>query len=115
MKITQIYEFVNSATKEALGQDVVLKEDLSNIVSVGEAVFNANAMDKYNHGHLGRSCLCGRSAASVLYEREAEAQRRADTQSLYGKPDSIFGCVYRNALFELFALSVLYVAFQRRR
>lgn len=47
MKITQVYEFVNGATREAIGQDVVVNEDLSNIVSVGEAVFNANAMDKY--------------------------------------------------------------------
>ena len=47
MKISQVYEFVNSATAEALGQDIVVNEDLSNIVSVGEAVFNANAMDKY--------------------------------------------------------------------
>lgn len=47
MKITQVYEFVNGATQEALGQDVVVNEDLSNIVTVGEAVFNANAMDKY--------------------------------------------------------------------
>ena len=47
MKITQAYEFVNVATKEALGEDAVVNEDLSNIVTVGEAVFNANAMDKY--------------------------------------------------------------------
>lgn len=47
MKITQIYDFVNTATNEALGEGVVVKEDLSNIVSIGEAVFNANAMDKY--------------------------------------------------------------------
>lgn len=47
MKITQVYEFVNEATKEALGRDTIVHEDLSNIVSVGEEVFNANAMDKY--------------------------------------------------------------------
>ena len=47
MKITQVYEFVNVATNEALGSEVVVKEDLSNIVTVGEAVFNANAMDKF--------------------------------------------------------------------
>lgn len=47
MKITQVYEFVNVATSEALGENVVVKEDLSNIVSIGEAIFNANAMDKY--------------------------------------------------------------------
>lgn len=47
MNIKQVYEFVNSATQEALGESVVLNENLSNIVTVGEAVFNANAMDKY--------------------------------------------------------------------
>lgn len=47
MNIKQVYEFVNSATKEALGESVIVNEDLGNIVSVGEAVFNANAMDKY--------------------------------------------------------------------
>lgn len=47
MNIKQVYEFVNVATAEALGEGVVVNEDLSNIVSIGESVFNANAMDKY--------------------------------------------------------------------
>lgn len=47
MTISQVYEFVNTATAEALGSSVVVNEDLSNIVDIGEAVFNANAMDKY--------------------------------------------------------------------
>lgn len=47
MNIKQVYDFVNVATAEALGEGVVVEEDLSNIVSIGEAVFNANAMDKY--------------------------------------------------------------------
>lgn len=47
MDIKQIYEFVNDATREALGEEVILAEDLRNIVDIGEAVFNANAMDKY--------------------------------------------------------------------
>ena len=47
MEIKQLYEFVNTATKEALGETALVNEDLSNIVDVGEAVFNANAMDKY--------------------------------------------------------------------
>lgn len=47
MKITQVYDFVNVATQEALGEGVVVNEDLSNIVDIGTAVFNANAMDKY--------------------------------------------------------------------
>ena len=47
MKMTQIYDFVNEATKEALGAETVVAEDLSNIVALGDAIFNANAMDKY--------------------------------------------------------------------
>ena len=47
MEIKQVYDFVNVATEEALGIQNVVKEDLSNIVDVGEQVFNANAMDKY--------------------------------------------------------------------
>ena len=47
MDIKQVYEFVNVATAEALGEGVVVNEDLSNIVAIGESVFNANAMDKY--------------------------------------------------------------------
>lgn len=47
MHIKQIYEFVNVATQEALGAGIVVNEDLSNIVDIGDQVFNANAMDKY--------------------------------------------------------------------
>lgn len=47
MKITQIYEFVNGATQEALGESAVVNENLDNIVAIGESIFNANAMDKY--------------------------------------------------------------------
>lgn len=47
MEINQVYEFVNGATQEAVGADVVVREDLSNIVDAGEAIFNANAVDKY--------------------------------------------------------------------
>lgn len=47
MKIEQVYEFVNIATQEALGDGIVVNENLENIVSIGEAIFNANAMDKY--------------------------------------------------------------------
>ena len=47
MNIKQVYDFVNVATSEALGEGVVVHEDLSNIVSIGEQIFNANVMDKY--------------------------------------------------------------------
>ena len=73
MDIVQVYEFVNTATREALGEDVVLKEDLSNIVDVGDAVFNANAHDKYVKAlvsHIGKVIFVNRvyrgSAPSVM-------------------------------------------------
>lgn len=75
MKITQVYDFVNTATQEALGESVVVKEDLSNIVSIGEAVFNANAMDKYVKAlvnRIGKTIFVNRvyqgSAPSVMMD-----------------------------------------------
>lgn len=75
MKIEQIYEFVNVATNEALGEGVVVHEDLSNIVTVGEAVFNANAMDKFVKAlvnRIGRVIFVNRvyrgSAPSVMMD-----------------------------------------------
>lgn len=47
MEVKQIHEFVNGATQEALGTTIIVNEDLSNIVDIGTAIFNANAMDKY--------------------------------------------------------------------
>lgn len=75
MQINQVYEFVNSATQEALGESVVLQENLSNIVEVGEAVFNANAMDKYVKAlvnRIGKTIFVNRvyqgSAPSVMMD-----------------------------------------------
>lgn len=75
MDFKQIYTFANQATKEALGETAVLKEDLSNIVDVGTAVFNANALDKYVKAlvdHIGRVIFVNRiytmRAPSVLMD-----------------------------------------------
>ena len=46
MKTEQIYEIMNDVTKVVL-DGVNINEDLSNIVQVGEAVFNANAYETY--------------------------------------------------------------------
>lgn len=54
MEVKQIYEFVNVAQQEALGKSVILNEDLSNIVDIGTAIFNANAMDKYVNALVNR-------------------------------------------------------------
>ena len=47
MLVKQIYEYVNGAQKEVLGEESVLQEDLSNLVDVGEAILNANKYDAY--------------------------------------------------------------------
>ena len=47
MTVQQIYPLVNEATKSVLGEQGILNEDLSNIVDVGEAIFNAEAVDNY--------------------------------------------------------------------
>jgi len=75
MKMTQIYDFVNEATKEALGAETVVAEDLSNIVALGDAIFNANAMDKYVKSLVNRigkvifvNRVYGGSAPSVMMD-----------------------------------------------
>lgn len=75
MEIKQIYDFVNTATKEAIGESAIVAEDLSNIVAVGEAVFNANAMDKYVKAlvnRIGKTIFVDRvyrgSAPSVMMD-----------------------------------------------
>lgn len=75
MNIKQVYEFVNVATKQALGEGVVVEENLSNIVSIGQAVFNANSMDKYVKAlvdHIGKVIFVNRvyqgSAPSVMMD-----------------------------------------------
>ena len=58
MEIKQIYEIVNTAQKEVLGETAIaLNEDLSNIVDVGNEVFNANSFDAFTKklvDHIGR-------------------------------------------------------------
>ena len=75
MEIKQIYPLVNEATNEALGVEGLVLEDLSNIVEVGKAVFNANAMDKYVKAlvnRIGKIIFVNRvyegSAPSVLMD-----------------------------------------------
>ena len=75
MKMTQIYDFVNEATKEAIGAEAVVAEDLSNIVALGDAIFNANAMDKYVKSLVNRigkvifvNRVYGGSAPSVMMD-----------------------------------------------
>lgn len=75
MEVTQVYSLVNQATQEALGQTAVLNEDLSNVVDIGEQIFNANAVDRYVKAlvnHIGKVVFVNRvyrgSAPSVLMD-----------------------------------------------
>ena len=47
MENKQIYELVNEITLEVTGQKDLVAEDLSNLVDVGTALENANAVDNY--------------------------------------------------------------------
>lgn len=69
MDVAQIYEITNVAVEQAVGDKAVLKEDLSNVVDVGEAVINADAMDNYVKSlvnHIGKVVFVNR-----VYEGEA--------------------------------------------
>ncbi len=75
MEVKQIYSLVNGATSEVLGETAVLNEDLSNVVDIGEQVFNANALDRYVKAlvnHIGRVIFVNRAyrggAPSVLMD-----------------------------------------------
>lgn len=47
MQVSQIFEIVNDALKQTDGNLPLLKEDLSNIIDVGNSIFNANSFDNY--------------------------------------------------------------------
>lgn len=75
MEMNQIYDFTNTSVKETLGDSVVVSEDLSNVVDVGTAIFNANAFDAYVKtlvNHIGKVIFVDRpyrgSAPSVLMD-----------------------------------------------
>ena len=76
MEVKQIYELVNTTTKEILGEQALeVKEDLSNLVDVGTAVLNANAVENYTKtliDRIGKTIFVNRpykgSAPKVLMD-----------------------------------------------
>lgn len=75
MEIKQVADFVNGATSESIGESAVLNEDLSNVVDVGNSIFNASAFDAFVKSlvnHIGRVVFVNRpyrgSAPSVLMD-----------------------------------------------
>lgn len=75
MKMNQIYTLTNTIVKEVLGETAVVEENLSNIVDIGTAIFDANAFDAYVKAlvnHIGKVIFVDRpyagSAPSVLMD-----------------------------------------------
>lgn len=64
MKVSQIYEILNTITSEILGDSIVVNEDLSNIVDIGKAFENLDgALDNYVrklHDHIGKMVFVDR-------------------------------------------------------
>ena len=63
MKVTQIYDIVNSTTEEVLGREEVLQEDLQNIVDVGDEIINTDNVDNYVKklvNHIGKVVFVNR-------------------------------------------------------
>ena len=54
MTIKQVHEIVNLATKQVLGDSAIVNEDLTNVVSIGEQIANANLYDKFVGALLNR-------------------------------------------------------------
>lgn len=75
MEVKQIYELTNQITKEVLGQEAVVNEDLSNVVDIGESVIGADQIDNYVKSlvdHIGKVIFVNRpyagSVPSVLMD-----------------------------------------------
>lgn len=75
MQITQVHELVNNTTKEILGAEVILNEDLTNLVDIGEKIINAKAIENFTKtlvDHIGKMIFVNRtykgSAPSVLMD-----------------------------------------------
>ena len=75
MKVEQIYQIINSITNEVVGDSAVVNEDLSNIVDIGTAIFDATSVDNYVKtlvNHIGRVIFVNRpysgSVPSVLMD-----------------------------------------------
>ena len=47
MKVTQLKDIVNSATSEVLGKTDVVNDDLSNLIDVGNEIFDTDNVDNY--------------------------------------------------------------------
>lgn len=75
MEVVQIYNIMNDVTSEILGKTGIINEDLSNIVDVGNEIFDTTAVDNYVKSlvnHIGKLIFVNRpysgSVPSVLMD-----------------------------------------------
>lgn len=69
MDVTQVATLVNSVNNEIIGASALLKEDLSNVIDVGKAVFDSTSYDKYVAAlvdHIGKVIFVDRKYAGEL-------------------------------------------------
>lgn len=63
MKMTQIYEIMNSTMTEILGESATVQEDLTNIVDLGKTVIDTDNLDSYVKklvNHIGKVVFTNR-------------------------------------------------------
>lgn len=63
MEMTQVYTLTNTMATEILGENALVKEDLSNVVDIGKSVFDATSYDHYVASlvdHIGRMVFVNR-------------------------------------------------------
>lgn len=66
MEVVQIKDLINNVTSEILGKTDIINEDLSNIVDVGEEIFDNTAIDNYVKSlvnHIGKVVFVNRPYA----------------------------------------------------
>lgn len=69
MNVEQVYNLVNAATGEVLGDTAVLNRDLTNVVDIGTNIFNANAVDAYVKSlvnHIGKVIFVNRKYSGSI-------------------------------------------------
>lgn len=69
MNVKQIYTLVNSVSKEVLGTEELVSEDLTGLVDLGNEVFNQNAVDNYVKSlvnHIGKVVFVNRPYAGKI-------------------------------------------------
>ena len=69
MNVKQIYQIINSVSKEVLGKADIVQDDLTGVVDLGTEVFNQNAVDNYVKSlvnHIGKVIFVNRPYAGKV-------------------------------------------------